>query len=417
MSHYVRIALALPIALLISACASVGPRGPSNEIIRPTAPPPVREESKRLREHTSVRVLEMAFAAYEKSIASMEMRSWDQAYRRLDETRRLLKYTVLDEQADSLIALSYEMLAEEIDLRMQFIEPNASPELIARLAPKVREPLLSYDWDRVLMPIDGSELRIARNARVDHYLALFSGPRRRSFERSLGRAGRYLPMMTRILASEGVPAELAWLPIIESGMQPNAVSRAKAVGLWQFIRSTGSLYGLEISEFIDERRNPERSTHAAARHLRDLHEKFRSWPLALAAYNCGARRVERAIERAHSRNYWLLDLPRETRNYVPQFYAAAILARRPEAWGLVPRTVPPEQVGEVVVPGQVGFRTIARCAATTEREIKELNPHLLHGMTPPRRSTRVRVPSGSEFDFAERLGGIPQGERLTLRGD
>ena len=377
----------------------------------------MREESKRLRESTSVRVLEMAFAAYEKSLASLDARSWDQAYRRLDETAELLKYTVLDAKVDTLIALSYEMLAEEVGLRMRFIEPNASPELVARLAPKVREPLPSYDWDRVLMPIDGSELRIARNSRVDHYLALFSGPRRHSFERSLGRSGRYLPMMTRILASEGVPTQLAWLPIIESGMRPNAVSHAEAVGLWQFIRSTGSLYGLEIGEFIDERRNPERSTHAAARHLRDLHERFRSWPLALAAYNCGATRVKQAIERAHSRNYWLLDLPRETRNYVPQFYAAAILARHPEAWGLVPRTVPPEQAGEVVVRGQVGFRTLAVCAATTEREIQELNPHLLRRMTPPRRSTRVRVPSGSEFDFAERLGGIPQGERLTLSGN
>jgi len=397
----------------MASCAALEAHRTPSEILFPATPEPVRRESKALQGRTSVRVLELAMKAYDESLAKIESESWDLAYRRLDDTARLLRYTALANEPDSLIMRGYQMLAEEVELLMLAVEPHATPDLVARLAPKPPEPIPAGAFQGIPSISEGPELVLGRNSRVDHYLALFSGPQRRSFERMLARSGRYLPMMTRILGEEGVPAQLAWLPVIESGMRPHAVSRAGAVGLWQFIKSTAQLYHLQIDHYVDQRRDPELSTRAAARHLRDLHDRFQSWPLALAAYNCGAGRVQHAIERAGTRNYWALSLPRETRNYVPQYFATAIIARRPEAWGVTPRTLPPERVDQVFLPGRVSAGTIAECALTTEATIQALNPQLLRDLTPPGRTTRVRIPASSKERFGERFARLPAGRRRT----
>ncbi|MGD8628985.1 MAG: lytic transglycosylase domain-containing protein, partial [bacterium] len=176
-------------------------------------------------------------------------------------------------------------------------------------------------------------VRLVRNDRVDKWIRYFTGDGRDCLTRWVTRSGKYRQGMLAILKEEGMPPELINLAMIESGFYAQAYSRASAVGFWQFIESTGKIYGLRIDWWVDERKDPEASTRAAARHLRDLYESLDSWPLAFAAYNWGQRRVERAVKRAHSSDYWDLKINRETSNYVPKFMAASIIMEDPGRYG------------------------------------------------------------------------------------
>jgi membrane-bound lytic murein transglycosylase D len=224
--------------------------------------------------------------------------------------------------------------------------------------------------------------------------------RRRELEDGLGRMARYEPLVRESLRRHGQPEELLYLAVVESQFRVGAVSHAGATGMWQFMAGTGRLYDLEVSEYVDERRDPVRSTEAAVRHLADLHREFGSWHLALAAYNAGAARVDRALRRhAGGRRgdellYWRIrpHLPRETRTYVPLYLAAAEIARSPEAFGLRPRRQPPLVFAEVWVPGGVALDAVAREHGVPAATLRELNPHLIRGTTPPGRRWPVRVP-------------------------
>jgi hypothetical protein len=178
---------------------------------------------------------------------------------------------------------------------------------------------------------------IQMNKQVRAYLTYFSTQRKKIIECQLARSSRYLPMIKAVFQEYGLPEDLAYLAMIESGFNPNARSSAGAVGMWQFIKSTGQRYGLVINGSVDERRDPQKSTHAAARYLRDLYKQFGSWYLAAASYNCGEKRVERKLSKSGNRNFWDLSanrcLPDETKNYVPQMIAAIIIARNPKKFG------------------------------------------------------------------------------------
>ena len=224
--------------------------------------------------------------------------------------------------------------------------------------------------------------------------------RRVEFEATLGRMGAYAPFVRATLRDRGVPQELLYLAAIESAYKPGAVSPVGATGMWQFMRGTARLYGLEVSAYVDERRDPVRSTQAAVRHLDDLHREFRSWHLALAAYNAGPPRVQRALRRhaggrvGDERLYWQLrpHLPAETRSYVPLFLAAAEIARRPSAYGLNPAPDPPLAFREVRYPGGTSLAEIARARGLSVDQVLALNPHLVKRMTPPGRAWPVRLP-------------------------
>src|SRR5262249_10011013 len=157
------------------------------------------------------------------------------------------------------------------------------------------------------------------------------------FTEALSRSGRYVPRMSSILAKEGLPPELAYLPLIESGFRTRAISRAGAVGPWQFIRGTGRRYGLRIDRYVDERRGPVKSTQAAAKYLKDLHEMFGNWHLSLAAYNTGEQNIARILGQGRVQNYWQMSergyLYEETADFVPEFLAALHIAETPEAYG------------------------------------------------------------------------------------
>lgn len=218
--------------------------------------------------------------------------------------------------------------------------------------------------------------------------------------RALERMRHLEPTIRAALARERIPRDLLYLALVESSFRPAATSRVGAAGVWQFMPGTARGYGLEVGAWVDERRDPVRASYAAARHLRDLHERFGGWHLAAAAYNCGAGCVQRAV-RLHGggatgeMRYWRVrpHLPRETRDYVPKLLAAARIARDPAAFGFggVDGDAP-LAYREVLAPGGTPLDRVARWAGAPEAAVAALNPHLVRGQTPPGRRWRVRVP-------------------------
>ncbi len=252
---------------------------------------------------------------------------------------------------------------------------------------------------------------VTTNSRVEHYIRRFSGKGKRNFAQILKRSGKFLPEIREILRSEGIPPEIAYLPLIESGFNPRAVSNKNAVGLWQFIRPTGLKYGLRINHWVDERMNVEKSTLAAAQYLKKMHKEFGSWELALAGYNCGEKRVSRAIRKTGSTDFWTLSrkLPRETRNYLPKFNAAVIIASNPEKYGF--RVPEMEKDYEAVsVPPRKSLAEIANLLDIGYKEISRYNPSLVGLSTPPGKSYELKVPKG----YAEKLLAV-KNEIETLK--
>ena len=244
------------------------------------------------------------------------------------------------------------------------------------------------------------EFEIKRNSRVEHYIRRFSGKGKKNFAEILRRSGKFLPEIEEILRSEGVPPEIAYLPLIESGFNPRAVSNKNAVGLWQFIRPTGLKYGLKINYWVDERMDVEKSTLAAAQYLKKMVNEFGSWELALAGYNCGEKRVSKAIRRTGSTDFWTLSkkLPRETRNYLPKFNAALIIAENPEKYGFrVTKKV--KDYEAVSVPPKKSLAEIANLLDMGYKEISRYNPSLVGLSTPPGGTYELKVPK----DYAEKL--------------
>ncbi|MEW6487412.1 MAG: LysM peptidoglycan-binding domain-containing protein [Thermodesulfobacteriota bacterium] len=249
----------------------------------------------------------------------------------------------------------------------------------------------------------------------------FAGMRGRGLGEVFRRGARYLPMIRHILAEEGLPEELAYVALVESSFHPDARSPANAVGMWQFIESTGRASGLRIDWWVDERLDPEASTRAAAAHLKELYARFGDWNLALAAYNAGPGGVSRAQAAARAECFWELSaagaLRAETRRYVPKFYAAVQMARDPEAHGLPAGTAAaPPSYETVWVDAPVDLRTAARLAGAALAELRALNPALRRGCTPPgTQAYPLRVPAGTAGRLAQGLAAIPASERLTFR--
>jgi membrane-bound lytic murein transglycosylase D len=262
------------------------------------------------------------------------------------------------------------------------------------------------------------ELPVQYNERVQHYIDLFTQTRRNTFATWLRRMGRYRTLIEEKLELNGLPRELVYLPLIESMYDPNAGSRAGAVGLWQFMAGTARAEGLRVDQYVDERRDPIRSTDAALRHLSGLYNHFGSWYLTAAAYNSGSGRIGRLLkEYGYSRGqddaFWALQdaLPRETRDYVPQLLAATIVGENPDHFGFDVALETPVRHESVTVPPATDLRAVARAANTSYETIKLLNSHYIKGMTPPNRYSEVRVPPGSADNFQVAFSQIPKAER------
>ena len=258
------------------------------------------------------------------------------------------------------------------------------------------------------------DVPIPFNERVADALAYLQTVAKRPFAQYLSRSTRYIPVMRQILKKQGVPQDLVYLPLIESGFNPHAYSYAHAVGPWQFIASTGRLYDLEVNYFVDERRDFVRSTYAAANFLNDLYSKYNSWELALAAYNGGPGRIERAIRRQDTKDFWEMKLRQQTENYVPLFAAAMMIAKEPKKYGFGDVIYEPQiEFDTVVVRKPLELSVVARLVGCTLAELKELNPHLARGVTPPGKFT-LRIPLGKEGVFWSCYEQMPQAKKLVL---
>lgn len=255
------------------------------------------------------------------------------------------------------------------------------------------------------------------NDSVENHLEYFKTRGRDAFQIWLDRAARYSPVMKGIFREKNLPEDLVYIALIESGFNPYAVSWCRAVGAWQFMPATGKLYGLKINWWIDERKDPIKSTMAAAEHLKDLHNLFGSWPLAMASYNAGAGKVQRAVLRTRSDDFWDLKASRyirkETKNYVPKYMAATIIAKNPEAYGFSVSTVEPYKYDEVVFEESTDLRLIARCSNCTYQEIKDLNPEIKRWVTPPQVDKyTLRIPFGRKEAFLANFAAIPPEQKI-----
>ncbi len=255
---------------------------------------------------------------------------------------------------------------------------------------------------------------------IDKNIVFFSERLKERFSIWLERSARYLEIMKDILAERGLPEELVFLPIIESGFNMNAYSRASAVGPWQFISGTAKRYGLTIDWWRDERKDPIKSTEAAASYLRDLYKMFGAWHLALAAYNAGEGRIMRAMRSTGADDYWdLLNTKKihpETKEYVPRYIAATKIARTPQDYGFEGLQYhQPFEFEEITINEPLDISTIALCAETTEQIIRELNPELRRWCTPfNAQEYTIRVPLGSKELFFENLETFAKDERVSF---
>jgi membrane-bound lytic murein transglycosylase D len=231
------------------------------------------------------------------------------------------------------------------------------------------------------------------NARVNAFVAAYTGSKRRTFQSWLDRSGPYFPMVASVLQREHLPIELACVVFIESGSQLGARSWAQAIGPWQFMAGTARLFGLSVTRDIDERHDMQRSTEAAARMFTHLYNMFGSWPLCLAAYNAGEGRVQRAIQRQGTTNYWALRLPRETENYVAQFMAILVILRDPARYGFTLPGSQPLVYREVAVTRGTRLSSLARELRVSAAVIARLNPAYKRGWAPA--GSKVKLPIAS----------------------
>jgi membrane-bound lytic murein transglycosylase D len=264
------------------------------------------------------------------------------------------------------------------------------------------------------------DVPIPQNDRVLAYVELFQGRLRDYIQESLTRGSKYLPMIQGVFKEAGLPLDLAYIPVIESGFKTNALSKASAKGPWQFMRPTATEQGLKTDWYIDERSDPEKSTVAAAKYLKLLHEMFdRDWHLVLAAYNGGLGRLQRAMKRSGESDFWALStssryLPKETREYVPLILAAIIVAKNPAQYGFEVKAEEPLQFESVTVPRAVDLRRVAEWTGRSIDEIQLLNPELRRWTTPLRSEYDLKVPMGTAEQLRARIASAGPGELSAL---
>jgi membrane-bound lytic murein transglycosylase D len=308
----------------------------------------------------------------------------------------------------------------QIGFRDQKFEPSPLDEL-SKLVLTEREKEVSGED---LLALEQSQKNVnfsfTLNPLIQQYINYYQGPRgRATMENGLRRSGQYMKLARKIFAEEGVPLDVTWLGQVESAWKPRAVSWAAASGLWQFIPSTGRMYGLRQNAYIDERNSYEQATRASARHLKDLANRYNgNWELAMAAYNTGAGNIDRAISRAGSANFWMIYpyIAQETRNYVPNILAVILIAKNPEKYGF--KNIKPEApmaYDVVQVPTATSLQLVADATDTTVDHIRALNPELKREVTPRGDTYNVRIPAGRAKQFASLLQRISPDKRETAR--
>jgi membrane-bound lytic murein transglycosylase D len=423
-SRFVTPAIALAAALVVPACAGrVAPvTAPAPVVQAPpvaVAPPaPVAEPPRDL----VAELIATSTKHFETGQREMQLGHLDSAKASFNRALETLLESPTGARGEPRIRQHFDMLVERISayevtalaqgdgFAEKKYEPAAIDALLAETtfadpaANKQTSDAVAQDLQTTTHDID-----IPLNERVLAFVELFTGRLKNYLEDGLGRAARYLPMIQDVFRAEGLPLDLAYVPLVESAFKPNALSSAKAKGMWQFMVGTGRENGLQTDWYVDERAEPEKATRAAAKYLKSLYAIFGDWHLALASYNGGPGRVQRALERSGRSDFWSLSastrfLPRETRDYVPLILAAVIVAKNPVQYGLniTPDNTPATEV--VALPKATDLRRVAEWADTSVELLQELNPELRRWTTPVRATDyQLRVPMGSADQVRTRL--------------
>jgi membrane-bound lytic murein transglycosylase D len=401
----------------------------SNQAPMPTAPPPVHQQYIKIPPQPKPAPpkpppeLAQLRTLIESGEKALEEKDWDGAMDYADQADDL--FDALPEDLLKLTEVA-ALRTRLTDLQQHLPDTEEVPLLPDPGLKEAEEvgPLTPEELRTELEQVQGAEMGavfdfpIDLNDKVLAWVHQFTTTKRGFMERSLTRASRYLPMVRQIFGEEGIPQDLAYLAVIESGFINSAASYAKAVGMWQFIRSTGRIYGLGGNGWVEERRDPVKATRAAARYLKRLYELSGDWYLALASYNAGPLTTERAILNLGSRNFWDMYRSRwlrnQTKNYVPELCAAILVGRFPERYGLKVEQLAPYTYETVAVDRMTSLPVLARYADTDVEALKDLNPELLRATTPPGRYT-LRVPPGQSGVTARALARIPANQRLDFK--
>ncbi len=412
LSQTLRPVVAACLALLITGCATgtaqkaaqVVPTAPAPAVVEVQAPLPAPDPVPGLIETSAAH-----FATGQQELALGHL---ERAREEFDRALDVLLESPDGARADARVRAHFDSLVDRIGVLEQqalatgdgFTETRTEPasidQLLAIEAFDTTPPQLAT-IEAVASDATTHDIPIPTNTRVLRWVEGFQGRLREFLSDGLSRGAQYLPMIQKVFRAEGLPLDLAYVPLIESAFKPTAVSRTKARGVWQFMRGTALENGLAADWYIDERADPEKATVAAAKYLKTLYGMFGDWHLAMASYNGGPGRVQRAVKRSRKDDFWALTsttqyLPRETRDYVPMILAAIIIAKNPTQYGFDVVPVTPVPTETVALPAAVDLRRVAEWAGVPVDDIQRLNPEFRRWTTPIREgSYPLRVPAGT----------------------
>lgn len=307
----------------------------------------------------------------------------------------------------------------QIGFRDQKFEPSPLDDLSKLVLTEDEKQVSNADIVALEQSQKNVNFNFTLNPLIQQYINYYQSRGRSTMESGLRRSGQYMRLARKIFAEEGVPLDVTWLGQVESAWKPKAVSWAAASGLWQFIPSTGRMYGLRQNAYIDERNSYEQATRASARHLKDLSKRYNgNWELAMAAYNTGAGNIDRAISRAGTANFWMIYpyIAQETRNYVPNILAVILIAKNPEKYGFKGiKSDTPMSYDVVQVPTATSLQLVADATDSNVDYIRSLNPELKRDITPRGDTYNVRIPAGRAKQFASLIQRITPEKRETAR--
>jgi membrane-bound lytic murein transglycosylase D len=401
----------------------------------PAAPPPEAKTvpsshaGTELKPDPVAELIAQVDKQYQTGLDDYQAGHLEAAKEDFDRAFNLLLGSSLDVRSDDRLQQEFDRLLDGVNgMELQALQEGDG------FTQQQSEPAPIDEANEVTLPVDAnvkakaeaevkathSDLPLMMTDPVAGYITYFSTRGRGTLERALARSGLYHDMIQRVLKEEGVPQELIYLAQAESGFHPLALSRAGARGMWQFMASRAKGYGLERDWWVDERQDPEKSTRAAAHHLKDLYAEFGDWYLAMAAYNSGPGTVQNAVKRTGYADYWQLYkrnvLPKETRNYVPIILAVTIMAKNPEQYGLDKVvTEKPVPYDALKIDYPVDLRLVAECVDASASTLQDLNPSLLRLTTPKDREFELHLPAGTKDRYLTAIAAIPPDMRVWWR--